>query len=756
MTLDDDEDKLAAKTDDDAIIKECIERMALSVAADGENRKDALDDLAFVGGEQWDPMIRAQRERDQRPCLTVNKLPTFLHQVTNSQRQNVPSIKVHAVSDGDVKVAEVLQGGIRHVEYASNADVCYDTAVNSAAAIGFGYFRLVTDYAAPDSFDQEIRFKRIRNPFTVYMDPAHIDPDGSDQQWCILSVKMARTEFVAAYPKADVCSVEAIRGIGDSAIDWADADQLRIAEYYRIFNEPATVVQLSNGESGWKDKLLALPPGVTVLRERASQRPTVQWFKLNAVEVLARADIPCQWIPVFPVYGDEIDIDGRVKRSGLVRNAKDPARMYNYWVTSATEEISLRPKTPYIGAEGQFEGHEAEWAQANVRSFAVLEYKPKSLGGTLAPPPQRQPMADFPAGLMAMGRNANDDIKATTGIFDASLGAQSNETSGIAIQSRDKQGETSNYHFTDNLHLTLRHVGRCIVDMWPKVYDGARTLQILGEDKKMSSVKINTPIAPEEQRPDPKTGVIRKVLNDMSFGKYGVTVGVGPAYDTMRQEAVDGMLQTVKSWPKLMDIAGDKIIRSMDWPGAEEIADRIERTLPPELKDPEEDENGNPVETGPPPLPPEVQQQLEQQDAAMQDLMEQLDAAKSGVEKTQIQANASVEVARINAESRQDVEELRGTVNMLLARMTAEKEAAAAHVAAPAAAPAPSHPAPVTAPAAAAEPQEDIGALLHQMIATLQAPKRKQMSIRAPSGAVYQCEIDEESQQSSPTQESQP
>lgn len=659
-----DRDEQASATDDTAIIAECMDRMRISVAADGENRAMALDDLAFEKGDQWDPIVQAQRTRDARPCLTINKLPTFLHQVTNSQRQNVPSIKVHPVGDSDIKVAEVVQGGIRHVEYASNADVAYDTATNSAAAIGFGYFRLVTDYCREDSFDQEIRFQRIRNPFTVYMDPAHVNPDGSDQQWCILSVKMPRTEFHLEHPDADPCDFGVVRGLGDNSADWITAEDVRIAEYYRLFREKATVVLLSNGESGFKDKLLELPDGVTIVKEREGTRTTVQWFKLTATEILDRADIPCRWIPVFPVYGDEIDIDGKVYRSGLIRNAKDPARMYNFWMTSATEEVALRPKTPYIGAEGQFEGHEDEWAQANTASFPFLEYKPKALGGQLAPPPSRQPMADMPVGVLQMAMHANDDIKATTGIFDASLGARSNETSGIAIQRRDRQGETANYHYTDNLNITLRHVGRCIIDMWPKVYDGQRTLQIMGVDGKVSAVPINTPVPPEQQKPDPKTGAVQQVMNDMSVGDYAVTVSVGPSYDTLRQEAVDGMIQTAQSWPKLMEIAGDKVVRSMDWPMADEIADRIEKTIPPELRQDPDD-----PQSGPPPIPPEVQQQLQQYENALQDAMQQLDQAKGDIEKARIQADAQVRVAQINADSRQDVEEIKGWIAMLLQRM---------------------------------------------------------------------------------------
>ena len=487
-----------------------------------------------------------------------------------------------------------------------------------------------------------------------------------------------------------------------------------VAEYYRIHREPATVVLLSNGESGFEDHLQEMPPGVAVVGKRKGSRTKVQWFKLSAVEILDRADIPCKWIPIFPVYGDELDIDGKVYRSGLIRNAKDPAKMYNIWMTTATEEVAMRPKVPYIGAEGQFEGHEREWASANVSSFPFLEYKPKSLGGMLAPPPQRQHMADVPVGVLAMAMHANDDIKATTGIFDASLGARSNETSGIAIKRRDQQGETANFHYADNLMNTLRHTGRCIIDMWPRVYDGQRTLQIMGADGKVSSADINTPTPPDKQRPDPKTGAVQMLMNDMSTGEYSVTVTAGPSYDTMRQEAVDGMIQTAQSWPKLMEIAGDKVVRSMDWPMADEIADRIAKTMPPELRDKEDGE-----EDSPPPLPPEVQQQLQQYEQALQDAMAQLEEAKSGMDKARLQSETQIEVARINVEGRGDVAELAGMVQLLLKRL---------------------EPPPLLA--------DEVAGDLQKGDATAATPssaaRRKRMSIAAPSGAVYEGAIVEQ------------
>jgi hypothetical protein len=663
----------ASEGEDAAIITECMQRLQISITADSDNRREALDDLAFKKGEHWDPKIRMQREQEQRPCLTINKIPTFLHQVTNSQRQNVPSIKVHPTSEKHSKLAEIVQGGIRHVEYQSRADVAYDTAVNSAAAIGFGYFRLVSQYTRPDSFDQELAFRRIRNSFTVYMDPASVELDGSDQTWCILSAMAPRADFVANYPDADPCSTTTVRGAGDYA-NWLTDNEVRIAEYYRIKYEKADVVLLSNGESGWKDKLLELPEGVTIVKTRKSVKKTVQWFKLTAVQVLERADIPCDFIPVFPVYGDETDINGKVYRSGLIRNAKDPARMYDYWMTAATEEISLRPKAPYIGAEGQFEGREHLWAQANVKSFPYLEYKPKALAGMMAPPPQRQPMADLPVGVLQMAMHANDDIKATTGIFDASLGARSNETSGVAISKRDRQGETANYHYTDNLNITLRHAGRCMLNMWPKVYDSTRMLKIMSMDSSVSTVEINAP----GQEQDENGQLVDTILNNMQdVMDFAITISVGPSYDTLRQEAVDGMVQTAQAWPKLMEIAGDKVVRSMDWPMADEIADRIEKTIPPALRKGEkgQDENEETIDTPMGPVPvSQAPQMLQELFGQLQEVQKLADSNQVMLEKARIDAASRKEIAEIGAVQANDVAELNGLIKLLVAKLQPSPE----------------------------------------------------------------------------------
>jgi hypothetical protein len=669
----DEADKLSPATDKAALIAEAKAYLELCAKRDSDNREAGLDDLRFLAGDHWPAKVKRERELDGRPCLTVNKLPTFLHQVTNDQRQNVPGIKVSPVGNGsDEKTAEIVQGWIRHTEYASNADVAYDTAVNSAAAIGVGYFRLVTDFCSEDSFDQDVRFRRIRNSFTVYFDPLSEEPDGSDQRRCMISGKMPRIDFTRDYPKAEATTQGFANGIGDqSNIDWLGTDFVRIAEYYRIEEAAATLIELSNGETGFKEDLVEMPPGIKITRERKSSRSKVMLYKITALDILESTEIKCKWIPVFPVYGDEIDIDGKVIRAGLVRNAKDPSKMYDFWMTSATEEVALRPKTPYIGAEGQFEGYEDDWGQANVRSFPYLEYKPVTLDGSLAPAPARQPMADIPNGMLTMAMHANDNIKATTGLFDSSLGARGNATSGIQERSQQRQGDMANFHYTDNLNRSVRHAGRCLISMLPHYVDGTRLLRIMGEDDSISSVMVNQPIPPEQQKPDPETGAIQKVLNDLTIGEYDVTVKAGPSYSTLREEAADSMIEFGKAWPKLMDVAGDKVVRAMDWPGATEIADRLEKTIPAELRDDGEQDKDAPVVNTPRgPIPvDQAGQMLQEMDQQMQEMGAQLKEAQSGIAKAKIDAESRERVAEINAVSKSDVAELQGLIQILIAKM---------------------------------------------------------------------------------------
>jgi hypothetical protein len=588
------------KSDSD-ILTVARARLDMAVSALAESREDEIDDLRFYAGSpdnhwQWPADVLATRGAVQgqtinaRPTLTINKLPQHVRQVTNDMRQNRPGAKVIPVDDdADVQVAEIFNGMIRHIEYISDADVAYDTACENQVAYGEGYITLMTEYCEPNTFDQDIKIGRIRNSFSVYMDPLIQDPTGADAKYCFITEDLTKAEYERQYPDAAPISTLQSLGVGDQSIsNWLNEDTVRIASYYYIDYEKAKLNMYPGGQTAFQntpeDKQLRAFYGEPK-RTRESVNPKVKYCKINGYEILEQNDWAGKWIPVIRVVGNEFEVDGRLYVSGLVRNAKDAQRMYNYWVSQEAEMLALAPKAPFIGYGGQFEGYEDKWKTANTNNWPYLEVNPDVTDGqgAVLPLPQRAqpPMAS--SGLLQAKAGASEDIKSTTGQYNASLGMGSNERSGRAILARQREGDVGTYHYGDNLTRAVRHVARQLVDLIPKIYDTQRIARIIGEDGETKMVKIN----PEQPEPvkkivDEQGIVIEKIYNP-GVGKYDVVATTGPGYATKRQEALEAMAQLLQGNPQLWTVAGDLFVKNMDWPGAQEMAKRFAKTIDPKL-----------------------------------------------------------------------------------------------------------------------------------------------------------------------------
>ena len=595
----------AGKTDQSNTASEALatmrHRFQMAMSAYSESREDELDDLRFMAGSpdnqwQWPADVLATRGSVQgqtinaRPCLTINKLPQHVHQVTNEQRQNRPSGKVIPADDkGDIEVAEVFEGMVRHIEYMSDADVVYDTACENQVTYGEGYFRILTEFCTDDSFDQDIRLGRIRNAFSVYMDPMIQDPAGQDAEWCFISQDLEKAEYERQYPDAAPITSIMSQGVGDSSLSqWIDENTIRIVEYFYYTHTP-TKLNLYPGNQSFFDgspedknmKQMGLKP----IKSRTVDVKKVMWMKSNGYEILQEQEWAGKWIPVIRVIGNEFEVDGRIYVSGLVRNAKDAQRMYNYWVSQEAEMLALAPKAPFIGYGGQFEGYENQWKTANTTNWPYLEVNPDvtdGMGATL-PLPQRAPPPLAQTGLIQAKMGASDDIKSTTGQYDSSLGATSNERSGKAILARERQGDVGTFHYGDNLTKAIRFATRQLIDLIPKIYDTERIARIVGVDGEVSMVKLN-PEQPEAVKKivDQDGIVIEKVYNP-SVGIYDVVATTGPGYMTKRQEALEAMAQILQGNPELWKVAGDLFVKNMDWPGAQEMSKRLAKTIDPKL-----------------------------------------------------------------------------------------------------------------------------------------------------------------------------
>ena len=525
-----------------------------------------------------------------RPTLTINKLPQHVRQVTNDQRQNRPGAKVIPVDDNaDVEVAEVFNGMIRHIEYISDADVAYDTACENQVAYGEGYIRLLTEYCDDKTFDQDIKIGRIRNSFSVYMDPLIQDPTGADAKWCFITEDVTKAEYERMYPDAAPISTLQSLGVGDQSIsNWLNEDTVRIADYYYIDYDKATLNLYPGNATAFEgtpeDKELRAIYGKPK-RNRVSDRPKVKYCKINGYEILEEREWAGKWIPVIRIVGNEFEVDGRLYVSGLVRNAKDAQRMYNYWVSQEAEMLALAPKAPFIGYGGQFEGYEDKWKTANTNNWPYLEVNPDVTDGqgAVLPLPQRAqpPMAS--SGLLQAKAGAAEDIKATTGQYNASLGQGGNERSGKAILARQREGDVGTYHYGDNLARGVRHIARQLIDLIPKIYDTQRIARVIGEDGDTKMAKIN----PDQPMPVNKivdeNGIVIEKIYNPGVGKYDVVATTGPGYATKRQEALEAMAQLLQGNPQLWTVAGDLFVKNMDWPGAQEMSARFKKTIDPKI-----------------------------------------------------------------------------------------------------------------------------------------------------------------------------
>ena len=576
-------------------------RLDLAVSALAESREDEIDDLRFYAGSpdnhwQWPADVLATRGAVQgqtinaRPCLTINKLPQHVRQVTNDQRQNRPGAKVIPVDDNaDVEVADIFNGMIRHIEYISDADVAYDTACENQVSYGEGYLRLLTEYCEDNTFDQDIKISRVRNSFSVYMDPTIQDPTGADAKWCFVTEDVTKAEFERMYPDASPITTLQSLGVGDQSIsNWLNEDTIRLADYYYIDFDRTTLNLYPGNATAFEgtpeDKQLRAIYGKPK-KSRESDRPKVKYCKINGYEILEEREWAGKYIPVIRIVGNEFEVDGRLYVSGLVRNAKDAQRMYNYWVSQEAEMLALAPKAPFIGYGGQFEGYEQQWKTANTQNWPYLEVNPDVTDGQggMLPLPQRAqpPMAS--SGLLQAKAGASEDIKSTTGQYNASLGMGSNERSGKAILARQREGDVGTYHYGDNLARGVRHVARQLVDLIPKIYDTQRIARIIGEDGETKMIKIN----PEQQQPVNKImderGIVMEKIYNPGVGKYDVVAITGPGYATKRQEALEAMAQLLQGNPQLWAVAGDLFVKNMDWPGAQEMSKRFAKTIDPKF-----------------------------------------------------------------------------------------------------------------------------------------------------------------------------
>lgn len=639
-----DQDVAKQTADDEALIRTARARFTRSEEAEAELRREFILDQLYRAGEgTWPDQVARSRELDQRPCHNVNLFPGAIAQVTNEQRRNRPSIRVSpAGGAATIEVAQVFDGLLRHIQRDSRAPIAYDLAAAEACAIGRGWLRVLTEYESPTSFAQKLTIQGIPNALSVFPQPHLREPDYSDMNWCFVVEDLAHDDFLARFPGVEPQAFDAWAQAGDDP--WITRATVRVADYYYREMTETRLALLSTGqvvdlEGGTRAALrTALPPGVQVVDERTAQTPVVHWVKINGQQVLERTEWLGSWIPVIPVLGDLMYVNGRLRLSGIIRDARDSQSRVNYYASAQSEAIALAPRAPWILAEGQVEGYEQDWETANTRNHAYLTYKAIDIRGTPVAPPHRNAQEPAIQAISLALQTAEHHFELTTRIPDASYGRPGNERSGAAIHERDANADMSNSHYLDNLGRAEHHLGRILVEVAPKIYnDPGRVLRIVQEDGEEKRVVVNQP------HTDADTGLER--FYDLSAGTYDVEVTTGPGYATQRKEAVANMTDLAKGDPKIMQVADDLIVGQMDFPGAKDIAARLKKTIPPQLLD---DERGADKDT-----------QLAQAHGQLQRVSQEAQALNAHAQQVEAQAQQlAQENAQLKAQAESKAQEL--------------------------------------------------------------------------------------------------
>lgn len=562
----------------DSSHREILEQVEHDWESERDNRNDALSDLKFIGGDQWPSAVRAAREAEGRPVLTINRMGEFVNQVSGNLRQSYPSIVPVPVDGGaDKNLTDIYAGLVRQIEYLSAAGSAYAWGAQCAIACGIGHWRVETAYSDNDGFDQDICIKRIMDPLSVIWDAGATEIDRSDAFHCTVTEMIPMSEYKRRFPKAEKAPTDFPNHTDDvGSLYWGDEEKVRIASYWCRKPVKKTLGITGEGQvidlTKFKDQRIAVQSlGITRTREVDGYK--IMHQVMDGSDFLGdEEDWAGCYIPVIPCIGNEIAFDAKVIRHGIIRWAKDPQRLYNYFRSAAAEAIGLAPKSPWTVPMSTIEGLDAYWARANTANLPYLPYKIDPVNPQ-AKPERTQPPA-VQAAFWQEAEIAENDMKSTTGVYDAALGQRSNETSGVAIEARQQQTDNSSFVYFDNFNHAIRRTGQILVDLIPKIYDGERVVRILGTDEQESFVPINKSMMTLD-------GPV--LVNDISAGKFDVRIKTGPSYVNARTQAREELGRILENSPELMNIIGDLYFEAQDFPLAEKLAERMKKAIPPQL-----------------------------------------------------------------------------------------------------------------------------------------------------------------------------
>lgn len=548
----------------------------LDLDFDRVNRENALEDKKFTAGEQWDPIVLEQRKG--LPCLVINSVPQFIAQLVGDWRENKRGVKILPSEENDKDKADIRADLIRSIEYQSRADRVYANAFESAVQCGDGAFRVAVEYSRNDVFDQDLFVRPIDDALSVVWDRLSVDPTGRDARHCFVDDLIPTRDFEKKWPHARPSELSQRVYTQMVGRRWIEPDGVRITEYWRMVERDRFLVLFEDGSVRFVDNNLddLIEKHGAPVKTRIAPCSYAQMHLVTGFDILAGPyEYQLTRLPIIRLTGRVVNVAGQRVRYGLVRFMKDSVRLRNFWRSVAAEQLGYAPKAQWIAPQSAVEGIEDQFRKAHLSRDPLLVYNDDAIS-----PPERLAPPPMQTALHNEAEINVQDMKDVTGIHDASLGIKSNETSGRAINARQREGDVASITYYDNGNDAVLEAGDVINQLISQIYDGTRIVRIVGEDEKIKFLRINDPNDPASP--------------DMSVGKYDVALSTGASYTTRRVEAAQAMMDAVQVWPQLLQVAGDLVAKAQDWPGADDLAERLKKTVPQQFLEPDEREGPDP------------------------------------------------------------------------------------------------------------------------------------------------------------------
>jgi Phage P22-like portal protein len=595
----DDKEQDAKPSDDEAIIAEAKERIAYWQERTGDMLATMKEHLEFsnpIDPKQWPTDVVMSRKEQGRPMLTMDRSNQFINQVLNDARQNKPSPKF-LPADGlaNPKIAEIIESHVRHIDYVSEAHSVFMTAHEYQVRAGLGYVRLIVKQKDATTNKQQVEWRRVQDLESCGLDPDYMEPDGSDAGWGFVYSDIPTRKFNRLYPKCEPTDFEAKDG-------WISKKTVRVCEYYRLV--PV------NGKN------------------------ICESFLLTGEKIISRSVFPCSskvdaHIPIIPLHGNEIWIEGERQLGGVVARIIGPQRAYNYERSAYVEKLALAPKAPFVGPHAAFEGLTDQWGAANTTNAAYLPYNHLDKNGQPIPAPSRQQPAQMESAWANAAQQSLGDISAGFGMFEANLGAPSNETSGKAIIARQHEGDTATFNFIDNLRHSIEHAYKIVLNSFAVTMDIKQIVRLLSEDNKSSFVTVDP--EQEEAYMEGLGADGKKVISiNPNIGEYDLIVTTAPGYATRQQETVAALTEMTNGNPQMFSLIGDVIIKAMNLPDGDKVVNRLKLMLPPQIQEAEKETEGQDPAVSQ--AVAQVQGQAQEQIQGMQQQMQEMEQAMQAMD----------------------------------------------------------------------------------------------------------------------------